>query len=87
MKHRGRFGLRKTGPNTRGRTTECLGKPDCIADLAEFAAGIVADTRSLRDHVTDLENDGIELRELRAIVDAADSCMQALVRWHASWPP
>jgi len=42
---------------------------DAIADLAEFAADILADARSLRDRVTDLENDDMEIR---AIVDAAD---------------
>ena len=40
-----------------------------IGDLAEFAADILADARSLRDRVTDLENDGMEIR---AIVDAVD---------------
>jgi DNA-binding HxlR family transcriptional regulator len=40
-----------------------------LAELAELAADLLADARSLRDRVTELENDGMEIR---AIVDAAD---------------
>jgi len=43
--------------------------PTSIDELAELTADIVADAEKLRDHVTDLENDGMEIR---AIVDAAD---------------
>jgi len=40
-----------------------------LAELAEAAADILADARSLRDGVTELENDGLEIG---AVVDAAD---------------
>jgi hypothetical protein len=43
--------------------------PETVFELAELAAGIVADARSLRDHVTDLENDDMRIS---AAVDAAD---------------
>jgi hypothetical protein len=40
-----------------------------ISELAEFAADLLADARSLRDRVTELENDGMEIP---AVVDTAD---------------
>jgi DNA-binding HxlR family transcriptional regulator len=45
---------------------DCIGE---LAELVELAADLLADARSLRDRVTELENDGMEIR---AIVDAAD---------------
>jgi hypothetical protein len=51
-------------------------KSDCIdkiGELAELAASLLADARSLRDRVAELEHDGMEIP---ALVDAAD-CLHA----------
>jgi hypothetical protein len=57
------------GREASGRTNaadDCIAK---IGELAELAASLLADARSLRDRVAELQDDGMEIP---ALVDAAD---------------
>jgi hypothetical protein len=56
---------------------------DCIAkigELAELAAGLLADARSLRDRVTELADDGMEIPALVAAVDRLHAAAGAAAR-------
>jgi hypothetical protein len=56
---------------------------DCVAEigeLAELAAGLLADARSLRDRVAELADDGMEIPTLVAAVDCLYAAADAAAR-------